>query len=71
MKHAQENTEALLILGTVLPIVCESTVKHIVGVRLRTGLGNLWHAERLPWHAAFTAVPIYFYLFCQTSVSIM
>jgi len=25
----------------------------------------MWYAERFPWHAAFTAVPIYFYLFDQ------
>jgi len=34
MKHTQENAEALLILVTLLPIVCERTVKHIVGQRL-------------------------------------
>ena len=34
-------------------------------LQLRTGLPNLWHAcpqwpaERYPWHAAFTAVPIF------------
>ena len=28
---------------------------------LRPGLMNLCHAERFPWHAAFTAVPIFFF----------
>ena len=38
MKHAQENTETLLSLVTFLHIVCERTVKHIVGLRL----GQCW-----------------------------
>jgi hypothetical protein len=29
-----------------------------------------WHAERFPWHATFTAIPI-FYFFYPTSVSIL
>ena len=28
----------------------------------RAQLTNLWHAERFPWHAAFTAVPSLFIL---------
>jgi hypothetical protein len=40
MKHAQENAEALLILVTVLPIICERTVKQIVGLRLGQGWGT-------------------------------
>jgi hypothetical protein len=40
MKHAQENTEVLLILVTLLPIVCERAVKHVVGLRLGQGWGT-------------------------------
>jgi len=36
-----------------------------------SGLANLRHAERFPWHVTSTAVPISFYLFCPTSVSIL
>jgi hypothetical protein len=35
------------------------------------GLTNLWHTERSPLHAALNAVPISFYFFCPTSVSIL
>jgi len=41
------------------------------------GLAELWHAESLPWHAAFTAVPIFFIyfvrpasLYCKECVSV-
>jgi len=43
----------------------------------RVGLANLWHActkwraERFPWHATFTAVPIFYYFLCLSSVSIL
>ena len=30
-----------------------------------------WHTERFPWHARFTAAPIFFYFFCRTSVSVL
>ena len=30
-----------------------------------SGLANLWHAERFPWHTSFTAVPIFFYIFAR------
>ena len=32
----------------------------------RTELANLW--QRFPWHSEFTAVPVFIYLFCPTSV---
>jgi len=31
----------------------------------------MWHVDRFPWHATFTAVPIYFYIFCPTSIYIV
>jgi hypothetical protein len=35
-------------------------------------LTNPWHAERFPWHAAFTAVSIFLVIFfCSTGVSIV
>ena len=30
-----------------------------------SGLANLWHAERFPWHTSFTAVSIFFYIFAR------
>ena len=35
------------------------------GQPYRAGLANLWHTERFPWHAAFTAVPIVFISFAR------
>jgi hypothetical protein len=70
MKHGQENTETLLILVTLAHSLWTYSEAHRWPTS-RTGLGNLWHAERFPWNAAFTAVPIYFYLFCPTGVSMM
>ena len=29
----------------------------------RPGLPNLWHAVRFPWHAAFTAVSVFLFVF--------
>jgi hypothetical protein len=34
-------------------------------------LVSIWHARRIRWYAAFTAVPILFYFFCPTSLSIL
>jgi hypothetical protein len=30
--------------------------------RPKTGLANLWHAERFPWHTVFTAVTGFYFL---------
>ena len=37
---------------------------------LLAGLTNLWHADP-KWHAAFTAVPVLFYFFCPTGISVL
>ena len=33
----------------------------------RPGPANLWHAGRFPWYTAFTAVPIFVFLFFRPS----
>jgi hypothetical protein len=49
-------------------------VRKIIDKSYRTGIANLWQAERFPWHAAFTALPIFIFfarpasLYCEEHV---
>ena len=38
-----------------------------LGGGFSAGVTNLWHSERFPWQAAFTAVPIFFFFARPTS----
>jgi hypothetical protein len=37
--------------------------RWIKGTNFRCRFANIWHVERFPWHAAFTAVPVFLFRF--------
>jgi hypothetical protein len=47
--------------GFLVRILIEQNLRYlkIIANSHRTGLANLWHRERLSWHAAFIAVPFF------------
>ena len=60
----------LCIINIFIEILCPSYLEDLVETKPRSGLTNLW-PSCLEWHAAFTDVPVSFYLFFPTSVSVL